>query len=408
MGPSLRGIARLAAFAAALLALLALSSCGNSLSGEVTSGTGKTPIPQATVEISGRTMVTDAEGRFSAEELDEGAQKVTVTVEGFEPFTTEVDVSGESTATLSLPDSELHGRVVALSPDESPLPAASVALDDVPLPLDGQGSFSAVGLPPGKYRLTAGAPGYTTKRLRITLEAGSNEHELALPLTLLASESAYLTAIQKGEEDKAYAMVEATTTAKMSQKLWRKTHGTAGRKLKAYELGKPKRLNGWTSPETGKSFRSVREVPVTLTWQSSGGGSWKEASADYWVLGKKGWEWVGSWQAPTIKSFALRGEVALGSGSVALIMHGTLTVRTASRKPMQARIACWADTTGGRREMTFTLPPPKEGTSTRTHALSWTQSTGLLNASHYLATAEVGLQGRWSKPYATDWWYEYE
>ncbi len=147
---------------------------------------------------AGRSFTTDADGRYTADGLDEGPYSVTARMQGFLPASAEdiaqgsgsVDLTLGAAATLSGVVFDEAGNTVARAtvmleggPSGGSNPWAAMMGNSTSTLADDAGRFELNGIAPGKYRLRGRADGHAdSEALNVEAEAGVEASDLELVL----------------------------------------------------------------------------------------------------------------------------------------------------------------------------------------------------------------------------------
>jgi hypothetical protein len=161
--------------------LISLGGLTGSATGTVEREEGgrRIPLANATVILAGtgRTVQTDAQGRFSLDRLPVGTRQVTVVAPGFEPLSLDLAVTpgGRTTLAPRLASSRtgsatLRGTVRGAATGGT-VAGATVTVDGVEgsASTAADGSFAFPGLPFGTYTVRAAAPGFQEASLEVSL-----------------------------------------------------------------------------------------------------------------------------------------------------------------------------------------------------------------------------------------------
>ncbi|MEM7587290.1 MAG: carboxypeptidase-like regulatory domain-containing protein, partial [Acidobacteriota bacterium] len=130
-----------------------------------------------------RTVITDAEGRFSLQDARPGELEVSAVAAGFQPAPPQQLTLAPSQELAGLrlvvsPGAALVGRVVSSAGE--PVAEARVAIGGQHGDSDLEGHFELSGIPPGLQRLQVIHPGYNVLTLQQEITAGVNHAELRL------------------------------------------------------------------------------------------------------------------------------------------------------------------------------------------------------------------------------------
>lgn len=137
------------------------------------------PVVGASLALSGTSggrTTSDAQGRFAINQVDPGKWQLSITAEGYDSATRDVDVEADATATVEIelmPTSlPLIGRIRA--PDDSAIVGAAVTVVSGEVTLTAKtgadGAFSVVGVPLGPARMTVVAEGWGTLSQDVNLD----------------------------------------------------------------------------------------------------------------------------------------------------------------------------------------------------------------------------------------------
>jgi thermitase len=148
------------------------------ISGQVTDSEDSSPIVGATVSDGTRTVLTDAAGQYSINDVPPGSYQVAAGKEGYETSSLAVSVplGGTAEADFSLNEVIVPGNIVGTvtsAKDGSAISGAQVSDGSRTALTDALGTYTIDNVPPGSYEVVASKEGYQTSSLTVTVLAGS-------------------------------------------------------------------------------------------------------------------------------------------------------------------------------------------------------------------------------------------
>ncbi len=280
-----------------IVTALLLAGCSGSISGQVLSATEGEPVSGVTVSADGTSHTTGPDGTYTLPEVATGSQLVSLEKAGFPPQTIEVDVQrGANTADLNLADAFLEGRIREIAVKPRRIRRATIAVDDRRTESDSTGYFRMNQLAPGPHSATITAANHEPLDKNIELSAGPNEVDFKLPLTAVGTAKRYVSEIRYGRPSEAYRYVNPDVRQVLRQSEWYAREGQLGADMLSYRIAGSRAIGTWTSPDTKKSYSSVREVRRSAVWMVRIGApnTWVERRVDHWVQVKGVWYWLGT------------------------------------------------------------------------------------------------------------------
>jgi thermitase len=148
-----------------------------SITGSVTDAEDGSPIVGAMVSDGIRTVLTDAAGQYTINDVPPGSYEVAANKEGYQSSSLTVTVLAGSTAVASFLLNEviLPGSItgsVTDAKDSSPIAGATVTDGTRMTTTDATGRYTIANVPAGTYQVTAGKSGYHSSSLTVTVVSG--------------------------------------------------------------------------------------------------------------------------------------------------------------------------------------------------------------------------------------------
>jgi len=149
-----------------------------SITGSVTDAKDGSPLVGATVTDGTRTVVTDATGQYTINDVPAGSYEVAASKEGYETSSLTVDVLSATTAVanFSLSQVIIPGSItgsVTDAKDGAPIVGATVSDGTKTTTTDASGIYTVANLPPGGYEITASKEGYESLTSSVTVLSGA-------------------------------------------------------------------------------------------------------------------------------------------------------------------------------------------------------------------------------------------
>lgn len=170
------------------------------LSGRVFDGNSSEAIGSANLSLTGASnlsLSTSNNGNFEATAIAPGSYSFTLSAQGYYPVSGSfVVVAGAhsvinqalvSTATPLVSDPISVSGVIVDGSNNTPIPFALVAVDDVPITADANGQFTTVKIARGNHKLTVSASGYVAAEYSFNLVAGASGNLGNLPIFSITS-----------------------------------------------------------------------------------------------------------------------------------------------------------------------------------------------------------------------------
>lgn len=190
-----------------LAALLGLTACSGSVTGEVSGKSNGEPVQGATVRVGSQTAQTDSSGRYSLGDVTTGAAKVSVEAEGYGHYAGSFEVKrGDNTVNVTLVDGSVHGVLKENAAVREPIKQARVTLAGEDVTVEGA-RFDAAGVPVGEQTLKIVAPGHQPYVKSITVAPGDNVVAASLELTPTETYMRYYFAYRFRRFREAYEML---------------------------------------------------------------------------------------------------------------------------------------------------------------------------------------------------------
>jgi len=147
------------------------------ITGSVTDAEDGSPIVGAAVNDGTRTVVTDATGQYTINDVRPGSYQVVASKEGYESSSLTMTVLEGNTAVADLSltriivPGTITGRVTDAE-DGSPIAGATVSDGTRTTTTDTTGKYTIANVPPGTYEVTASKSGYESSTSTVTVLSG--------------------------------------------------------------------------------------------------------------------------------------------------------------------------------------------------------------------------------------------
>jgi Carboxypeptidase regulatory-like domain len=278
-----------------VVSAVAIAGCSGAVTGEVSSRTGKTPLPAATVKIGNQQVVTDTSGRFTIDKVATGSTAVSVQAEGFGPYKGSLDVKkGENTVNVALEDGSLTVRIKENAEVREPLKMAKVTIGDAAA-VKAQGArFAAAGVPVGEQVLKVSCPGHAAAKKNVAIAPGENEVTIALDLTPTETYMRYYQAYRFGRYKEAWRFVHADVKKHMSYAHYVKDEKTQGQVVNIKFFGE-RAMAKWRPPFSKATYKHIVAIDRALQ-ERDAWGSYTDNYTQHWQQIHGRWYIIFDWR----------------------------------------------------------------------------------------------------------------
>jgi hypothetical protein len=283
-------------FAVALLigSALVFAGCSGSVSGEVSSKNGKTPLPAATVVVGDQSVTCDSSGHFSIEKVETGRQKVTVSAEGFGPEEQTLDVQkGDNTLNVALEDGTLTIRLKENAEVREPIKVAKVTVGGTKAEKAQGAVFAGTDIPVGQQTVKVSCAGHAPAEQVVDVLPGENSLTVTLDLTPVETYMRYYNAYRFSHWKEARKFLHPDVAKHEPLEKFIKDMDAGGSVIGIKVFG-TKSMSKWRCPWSKKTYRHVVAIDRAVRYEGAF-GAYTSNLTQHWQLTDGRWYIIWDW-----------------------------------------------------------------------------------------------------------------
>jgi len=285
---------RRAAIVLSIFGLLTVAGCSGSVNGQISSKSAQKPVPAATVQVGDQKVVTDTSGRFTIGKVGTGGRAVTVTADGFGPYTSRLTVQrGTNTLNVVLEDGTLRLLLKENAEVREPIKKAKVTIGGERVSGAQGARIEAANVPVGEQQVVVTCPGHAVAKQMITVAPGTNKATITLDLTPEETYMRYYAGYRFRRYHDSYSMMHPEVQKHYPYKKY--VSQEKGSVVLSIKLFGTKMLAKWKPPYSKTTFHNVAAIDRAVK-QESGYGTSTDNYTQHWVPIKGRWYIVFDWR----------------------------------------------------------------------------------------------------------------